>query len=428
MKLTDEEVEILNGRDGELMAKCLKTLVDYGDMFSAKRLVKTENPIHFVTSMGMTGLEECFKTLDELIKGGVKTKLPYTADPRPYDFENISYDEEEVESLKKLYKNQESYEKQIKDLGLKDDDSFSCTCYLDEVGNIPKRGDILSWAESSAVVFVNSVIGARSNRNSGLIEILGGICGKVPEFGFLLDENRKADYLIDIKTSKLPHPSLLGSAIGIKVMAKVPYIRGLDKYFKKLDDSCKDYLKDMGAASASNGAVGLYHVENLTPEAKDYGTDLLKKDYKTYTIDDEVLEKLYKSYPILWPSLDEKVHTVLMGCPHLSYTQLISICEKITNKLDKLGKDRVAPRTILSASPKVIKHFKDDKKELYDKSKKMGISIASQCPVMHMNASACGKKIVATNSNKLRTYTKARFFKDEDLLNIIVGEDYKNEI
>lgn len=277
MNLSDEELEILNGRDGKLMAKCLKTIVKYGEMFGAKRLLDTSNPIHLVTSMGMTGLESCFDMMDELIKGGLKTKLPYTADSRPMDLENITYEDEELESLKKLYKNQKSYEDKIKALGLKDDDSYSCTCYLDEVGNIPKRGYVLSWAESSAVVYVNSVIGARSNRNSGLIEVLGGICGKVPEFGFLLDGNRKADWLIELKTSKLPEATLLGSAIGMKVMAEVPYIVGLDRYFKSLDDESKSYLKDMGAASASNGAVGLYHVENLTPEAVDYKRDLLKK-------------------------------------------------------------------------------------------------------------------------------------------------------
>lgn len=92
----------------------------------------------------------------------------------------------------------------------------------------------------------------------------------------------------------------MGSAIGMKVMEDVPYIVGLDKWLgKELNDEVRTYLKDFGAATASNGAVGLYHVENLTPEAVEQGQDLLVKDYKTFIVDDEVLENTYKNYPIM---------------------------------------------------------------------------------------------------------------------------------
>lgn len=98
----------------------------------------------------------------------------------------------------------------------------------------------------------------------------------------------------------MPEAQLLGSAVGMKVMEDVPYIVGLDKWIgKKLDDKTKTYLKDFGAATASNGAVGLYHIENLTPEAKDQGEDLLAKDYQTFVIDDKVLEDTYKNYPVI---------------------------------------------------------------------------------------------------------------------------------
>lgn len=152
------------------------------------------------------------------------------------------------------------------------DKAYTCACYLPEVGNTPKRGEILSWAESSAVVYANSVLGARCNRNSGIIELMGSIAGFVPEFGLLTDEGRKADWIIEIKTTKKPEAQILGSAIGMKVMEKVPYIRGLDKWTgTELNDEACAYLKDFGAATASNGSVGLYHIENLTPEAVDYG-------------------------------------------------------------------------------------------------------------------------------------------------------------
>lgn len=112
----------------------------------------------------------------------------------------------------------------------------------------------------------------------------------------------------------------------------------------------------------------------------------------------------------------------------MSFYQLEKICTDIIKRLDNLKKDKVKTRTILSASPKVIKHFKNEKSKLYKSAKDKGITIASQCPVMHMNAEACGEKTVATNSNKLRTYTSARYFQNDDLLNIICGGKYNYEV
>ncbi len=91
-----------------------------------------------------------------------------------------------------MYSTQDYYEGQLGQLGLMDDDAFTCTCYMDEVGNKPQKSDVLSWAESSAVVYANSVLGARCNRNSGIINIMGSIAGCVPCFGLLTDEGRKA--------------------------------------------------------------------------------------------------------------------------------------------------------------------------------------------------------------------------------------------
>ena len=177
-----------------------------------------------------------------------------------------------------MYSKQDFYEDQLKQLGLLNDDAFTCACYLPEVGNTPKKGEVLSWAESSAVVYANSVLGARCNRNSGIMDIMGSIVGYVPYFGLVTDEGRKASWVIEIKTSKKPEAQLLGSAIGMKVMEDVPYVKGLDKWLgKELNDENRSYLKDFGAATAYNGAVGLYHIDNLTPEAKELGSKLIKK-------------------------------------------------------------------------------------------------------------------------------------------------------
>ena len=303
MALTDEEIAILNGKQGPTMAKVLKSVIAYGDAFEAPYLLDVSNDGHWVTGMGQKGLDALYDLADVLIEGGVKAKRPFTIDPYPMDYENIEYTEEEKKENASLYCHQERWDKQVVKLGLRDGSkkSFSCTCYLPEVGNRPKFGDVLAWAESSAVVYANSVIGARCNRNSGPIEMLCSIAGKTPYFGFLTDEARQATWHIEIKTSKLPTATLLGSAIGMKVGAEVPYITGLDQFLGTyLSEAVDDYLKDFGAATASNGAVGLYHVENITPEAKKLGKKLLTKTAKTFVITDEVLAQTKANYPVLW--------------------------------------------------------------------------------------------------------------------------------
>ena len=131
----------------------------------------------------------------------------------------------------------------------------------------------------------------------------------------------------------------MGSAIGMKVMEDVPYVIGLDKYLgTDLTDSVKGYLKDFGAASASNGSVGLYHIDNLTPEAKELGSKkLIKKDAKVYTITDKELEKVYNTYPVLWKKLNAKPKLCFIGCPHLSMSQLRMWANNIINGLNKNG-------------------------------------------------------------------------------------------
>ena len=273
MKLTPEQQAMLNGEKGETMAKVVKTLVMYGDTFGAERMVPiTSKYGHTVISFGLKVMKPVYDLYQEIIDAGLTSDQKFTADPKPLDKHVPSSLIEDLVFKKFMYTYQDSYEQQLRELGITNDDDYTCTCYLDQVGNKPNNGEVLSWAESSAVVYANSVLGARCNRNSGMIELMGSIAGFVPEFGLLLDENRKATWIIEVKCSKKPEAQLLGSAIGMKVMEEVPYVKGLDKWLgTKLDEEACTYLKDFGAATASNGAVGLYHIENLTPEAVEQG-------------------------------------------------------------------------------------------------------------------------------------------------------------
>ena len=230
MQLTKEQKDILGGSKGETMAKVMDTMVKYGELFGAEKMVPiTSKYNHLVTSFGLKALGAVYELLDRIIDAGEKSSQDFSVDPRPIDDNVPAGFLEKIVSKKFMYSKQDDYEDQLRKLGLKDEEAFTCTCYMDEVGNTPKKGDILSWAESSAVVYANSVLGARCNRNSGIIDIMGSIVGYVPYFGLLTDEGRKSTWKIEIKTTKKPEAQLLGSAVGMKVMEDVPYIVGLDK-------------------------------------------------------------------------------------------------------------------------------------------------------------------------------------------------------
>lgn len=421
MQLTNEEKEILNGSQGETMAKIMKTLVMYGDTFGADSLVEvTSEGGHLVTSFGLSIMSPVYELMDILIKDNIVSKQPFTVDPRPIDSKNIPANFIQNLVFKFMYGKQKDYEGQLKKLGLQSEEGFTCTCYMDQIGNIPKKGDILSWAESSAVVYANSVLGARCNRNSGIIEMFGSILGKVPNFGLLTDEGRKARWIIEVKTDKTPTAQVLGSAIGMKVMEDVPYIKGLNKYLgNELGDGAKDYLKDMGAATASNGAVGLYHVEGLTPEAVELGESLIVDNAKTYIIDDQELERVKDTYPIIWKDQNAKPKMCFIGCPHLSLDQLKDWTKMINDRLKENGRARVSIPTVFTAPSLVLKEFNNlPQAKILDG---IGVRTSYICPLMFMNNPLCGKMPVITNSNKLRTYTSSRFYPDDEILDIITG-------
>jgi len=416
MILNKEQQAMLNGEKGETLAKVMQSVVRYGELFGATKLVPvTSKYNHLVTSFGLKMIGPIYELMNQLIEAGAVSGQKFSMDPRPCDPNVPANFLQKLIFNKFMYSKQEFYEGQLEKLGLMEKDAFTCTCYMDEVGNKPEKGDVLSWSESSAVVYANSVLGARCNRNSGIIDIMGSIAGYVPYFGLLTDEGRKADWIIEIKTTKKPEAQLLGSAIGMKVMEDVPYVKGLDKWIgTELTDAACAYLKDFGAATASNGAVGLYHIENLTPEAKEQGTSLINKEAKVYVIDDAELQRVYDSYPVIWKNKDAKPKLCFMGCPHMSLEQLKSWTDKIEIALKDAGNVKVVIPTVFTAAPAVIKEF--EKTEYAARLKATGVIVSYICPLMYMNNPLCGKMPVITSSNKLRTYTTARYYTDEEIL------------
>ena len=421
MILTKEQQAILDGEKGETLAKVMKTLVMYGDAFEAEKLVPiTSTYNHLVTSFGLKVMSPVYDLMQKLLDAGVCSEQKFSVDPRPIDKKVPANILQNLVFNKFMYTKQDFYEEQLEKLGLMDKNAFTCTCYMDEVGNKPKKGDVLSWAESSAVVYANSVLGARCNRNSGIIDIMGSIVGYVPYFGLLTDEGRKATWVVRINTTKKPEAQLLGSAIGMKVMEDVPYVVGLDKWIgNELNDEACSYLKDFGAATASNGAVGLYHIDGLTPEAVELGESLIAEGAREYVIDDAELQRVQDNYPVIWKNPDAAPKLCFVGCPHLSLAQLKDWTVKIEQGLAANGKKKVTMPTVFTASPGVLEAF--EKTEYAARLKATGVITSYICPLMYMNNPLCKKMPVITSSNKLRTYTSARYYTDGEILKTITG-------
>ena len=388
----------------------------YGETFGADKMVPvTSNFNHLVTSFGLKMMKPVFDLMQQLIDAGAVSGQRFSVDPRPLDKNVPANFLQNFIFNNFMYSKQESYEKQLTELGLMNEDAFTCACYLDQVGNKPKKGEVLSWAESSAVVYANSVLGARCNRNSGIMDIMGSIAGFVPHFGLLTDEGRKATWIVQVKTTKKPEAQLLGSAIGMKVMEDVPFITGMEPWLgTELNDENCAYLKDFGAATASNGAVGLFHIENLTPEAKELGASLVAPGAKVYVIDDAELKRVQDSYPVIWKNPDAKPKLCFIGCPHMSLQQLQDWTVAVEEGLKAAGHDKVQIPTVFTTAPAVKEVF--EQTPYAERLKATGVILSYICPLMYMNNPLAGKMPVITCSNKLRTYTTARFYTEAEIL------------
>ena len=430
MILNEELLAVQRGEQGEAMRKVLNTLVMYGEAFGAERMVKITGKMgHSVIGTGSMTWKPVFDLMEELIDGGALPRQSFTTDPRGVE-PHVPMSIADRAMFKVIFSGQKRMENEWERMGIKDSNAYTCTAYMEEVGNIPQYGDILGWAESSAVSYVNSVIGARCNRNSGILELMSNILGYVPEFGLLTDEGRKADWIIEVRCQNMPEPQLLGSAIGFKCVEDVPFVRGLDKWLgTELTQKVKDYLKDMGAAAASNGSVGLYHVENITPEAVKHarsegGNALIKENAKVFVIDDEEIARVKASYPNPWEEREDSdgaPELAFAGCPHFSCRQLCEWTDRLADGLKKHGNRHVAMNTIFCAAPDVREAFEKQYPLKARRLKKMGVTVSGLCPLSYTSNPLTDKIRIITASNKLRYYSKARFYSEEELVEIITG-------
>ena len=314
MFLTKKEQEMCDGEYGETIRKSMDILVALGDIYGASKLVDiTSAQVSGVSykTIGEAGLEY----LQDLAKDGSgKATINASLNPPGTDLDNWK----ELGFPEYFAVKQNEIVDAYADLGI----AKTCTCTPYLVGNVPRFRDHVSWSESSAVAYVNSVIGARTNREGGPAALAAAIVGKTPLYGFHLDENRKANLVVNVSSElKGADYGALGYIIGKVVGGGVPY-------FKLQNTPNNNNLKTLGAALASSGSVALYHVEDVTPE---YGANNVEEIEDIMFITDKEIAETRQNLT----TTDKEIDLVCLGCPHASLEEIKEVAQVVQGKTIK---------------------------------------------------------------------------------------------
>jgi predicted aconitase len=322
MRLSPEEQAMLAGDFGPGVGKAMEILNALGTIYGAEDLVP-------VTSVQVAGVsyknlgEAGLEFLAEWAAQGARVRVPTTLNPAGLDLERwreLGFDADFADRQARVIQ-------AFSDMGIR----TTCTCTPYFVGNLPARGDHVAWAESSAVSFANSVLGARTNREGGPSALAAAITGRTPRYGLHLPENRRAQLVVEVHCPVQSSADFgaLGAMVGQMARNRVPYFRVSSFEFRdwKLEtgDWRVDLLKGLGAAMAASGAVALYHIEAVTPEADE--PDIIAPDAKTF-----VVESLDEGYAALNSGGDDRIDLVWIGCPHASTSELTRVVELLAGR------------------------------------------------------------------------------------------------
>ncbi len=312
MFLEREEERILDGEYGEALAKLMKLLVTLGEIYGADRLLKISSA--HVSGVSYQNLGDPGLTLiEDLASQRVRARVKATLNPGGMDWEKwkaMGISEGFAGKQLRLY---QAY------LQMGFEATFTCTPY--EVGNKPAKGQHVAWAESSAQAYVNSVLGAKTNRESGISALAAALTGRTPNFGLHLDENRRPTVLFEVEkpVQGVYWFGALGYLVGSEAGGGVPYLRNVGK--PGLEE-----FKAFGAAAASSGAIALYHMEDATPEASTIKEEELKDLEKVRVSPRDLKASAGRFQPV------EKPDCVFLGCPHCSLGKLRFLAEAAGGK------------------------------------------------------------------------------------------------
>ena len=311
LRLTSEEKAMLAGEAGLAVQRAMEIIVALGQIYGAVNLVPVAGvQVSGVSykNLGQAGLQ----FLEEWAAQGARAQVPATLNPAGMDLRAW----QELGIPERFARQQESVIAAYRSLGI----TPTCTCTPYLVGHEPRFGQHLAWAESSAVSYANSVLGARTNREGGPSALAAAITGRTARYGLHLDENRLATAIVDVRCSVTSAADLgaLGYQVGRRVRNGVPYFR-----FQDADPDSWE-LKALAAAMAASGAVGLFHIEGVTREAK--GWNMLSDNARTQVVDD-----LTDGYQALNGSAGD-IDLVSLGCPHASLQELEVIADALAGR------------------------------------------------------------------------------------------------
>lgn len=311
MYLTKEQESMLAGGDGEAAAKLLELIVALGEVFGAERLVPVESA-HIAgvsyKNLGEAGLEWLVEQADL----GARARILATLNPAGMDMETweaMGVPPEFAEGQRRVIA---AFER----MGV--EPTCTCTPYL--VGHVPELGSQVAWAESSAVCYVNSVIGARTNRESGPTSLASAVTGLAALYGYRLDENRRPGAVVDVEVElgSIMEYSALGYLTGKRLGTTVPYYVGMGK--PKLES-----MKALGAACATSGGIALWHGEGVTPEAEgmeEFTDGLERLSVERADLDEEIAR--------LTQPLEDPL--IVLGCPHASLVEMAEIARLVKGR------------------------------------------------------------------------------------------------
>ncbi|MGQ9600100.1 MAG: aconitase X [Anaerolineae bacterium] len=309
LRLTPEEQAMWAGEEGPGVKKAMEIVIALGQIYGAADLVPIAGAqVSGVSykNLGDAGLE----FLQEWAAAGARARVPAMLNPAGMDLLNWR----ELGFPGEFARQQQAVLAAYIALGI----TPTCTCAPYLVGFVPRFGQSVAWAESSAVSYANSVLGARTNREGGPSALAAAIVGRTARYGLHLDENRRATAVVEVHCPIRTEADLgaVGYLVGRVVQKGVPYFR-----FSHFDlDWDSPSLKSLGAAMAASGAVALYHVEGVTPEARQEG--VVAPDAEPIVLDD-----LSSGYAALNGSAEgvEEIDLVSLGCPHASEEEIEAV-------------------------------------------------------------------------------------------------------
>jgi predicted aconitase len=360
----------------------MRVLAKLGDSLGADKLIPITSA-HIVESSYQIACDAGMELIEKLSSLGAKCSVPTTSDPAAIDLENWRDLKIPEDYARKQLKLAELLNR------LNVAPTFNCTPYADV--NVPKFGDNVAWSESNAVVYVNSIYGARTNRYPAYVDLFAAIIGKIPNFGLHLNENRKGRVLVklDVKDFEDSDFPVLGTYLGLEMGEKIPLLTGFPKNVSGTQ------LKGIGAAGAAAGALAMYHIEGLTPEARTRaeGFQGCEPEEKV-TVDRTTLTSVRER---MCTVSGGKVDIVGLGCPHASVFEIGEIVRLLNGRKIKNGVE------CWVCTSRISKGLAD-KMGYSDKLSAAGVRIICDTCCNDAPMKNWGFRLMATNSGKFARY------------------------